>query len=147
MDSYVAPEFLFKKRAILLGFVRPPKLSPFFKLLIDSADDIYTPKSVRGMCFRRVVWGNGPRLLYQHGLVHLRKITVNLLRTAVANIYNLGNGDPFSSIAKVKVLGERRPDMPRVSCLVRKCPLRVAMYSRGKEKSGRTIEQEVSLDK
>ena len=143
LDSYIAPEFLMKKRAVLMGISLPAKHAPHYQVLHDSFDDVFNIKNIHNMCFRRVLWGNGPRLLYHHALVLLRRFSTELLRNAVIDIYKLSSLTPYASIQTGPF--KTQPGLLSTRCEdgASSCLLNVVMYSRAKEKPGRSIQAEV----
>lgn len=52
---------------------------------------------VNGMCFRRVVWGHGPHVLYQDTTVALRRLTAEFARKLVFKFYNISYPTVFWS--------------------------------------------------
>jgi hypothetical protein len=49
------------------------------------------------MCFRRVVWGHGPHVLYQDTTVALRRLTAEFARRLVFKFYNISYPPVFRS--------------------------------------------------
>lgn len=86
LDAFVKPELLFAERALLTGFHPAPDREqvPHLAALLSAA----VPKtfamgpggSAEGTCFRRVAWGGGVKVMYQHLLGAVRRLSAALLR-------------------------------------------------------------------
>jgi hypothetical protein len=95
-------------------------------------------------CYNRVIWGSGPRLLYNHALVTLRRATAELIRAFLFKKYAPQLPDDFTSSAPIeRVTGVLR----RVTGEKAQRPLRIAYYSRGNGPGGRSMPNESMLIK
>jgi len=100
LDAYLAPQMLHLPRMFLQYGSGSDSISghhkqsrngvPHLDLLhkLTSAGSI-TLAQADGMCFRRVVWGHGPHVLYQDSLVTLRRLSAAFARQLALRCYNL----------------------------------------------------------
>ncbi len=102
LDGYLHPEYLQLARSQLVDFQSgsDPDSVPHMALLKEIIPYAvqYSPYASRGsaagrlpagtgLCVKRVVWGSGARLIYNHLLVRLRRESVQLLRELMIHVY------------------------------------------------------------
>ena len=97
VDAVLSPEFLHLPRAQLVGF-HPHDHSavPHIKLI----DHLMTAgtlslQEANGMCFRRIIWGQGPHMMYQDVLVFLRRMVTDFTRLLITRVLNIPNPKVF----------------------------------------------------
>jgi hypothetical protein len=99
LDAVVAPDMLLLDRAQLVGFQPPadPEQVPHLSALLDAAAPTHyrlgaptsstssttASASAEGVCFRRVVWGGGVKVIYHHLLGAVRRLAAQVLRALV----------------------------------------------------------------
>jgi hypothetical protein len=90
-DAYLRPELLHAPRALLTGFHPPPDSEqvPHLEAILKAAFPTqFTMSSIEGMCFRRVAWGGGVKVMYQHLLGSVRRKAAELLRQVVLRAFH-----------------------------------------------------------
>lgn len=98
LDAFTRPELLYADRAMLTGFHPAPdrEQMPHLAALIGAA----VPRtfalggSAEGVCFRRVAWGGGVKVMYQHLLGAVRRLSAALLRELTIAAFNPPNPYP-----------------------------------------------------
>lgn len=113
-----------------------------------------------GMCFRRIVWGDGPRLLYNHNLVLLRRQATDLMRALVKRTHRPPLPEEFVSPPRGAINSTlaRERDLRRIYNLNAKQvfseiklvdssnnPLKIVIFTRGDSGLGRSLPGEVLL--
>lgn len=100
----------------------------------------------RAVCYRRVIWGTGPRLLYNHALVLLRRHAAELLRHFVLRAMSLPFPAAFAAPIEASKATAVGAGNPLESC-TRGRPLRIVYYQRAGSDSGRgrTVTHEIAL--
>lgn len=89
-DAFLQPELLALDRAQLVGFhpIPVPDQVPHLDALLQAAvPKTFTLASAEGVCFRRVAWGGGVKVVYQHLLGAVRRLSSDLLRELVIQTF------------------------------------------------------------
>ena len=156
MDAILQKDLLFAPRAQLIGFHPPadPEQVPHLAALLDAAlPQCFTMGgSAEGMCFRRVAWGGGVKVVYQHLLGAVRRMSSDLLRELVLQAFNPPSpylNIPYTDKNKEKIKN-RAADSTTVSLTMateagNRRPMNIVIYSRGNAGGGRSIGNETLL--
>jgi hypothetical protein len=136
IDGFLSPQFKNLPRATLVGF--PGRAAndhgpPHLRLVDDlmSAGKIAVDQ-LEGMCFRRVLWGPGPHIMYEDTFALLRRMVADYARLFVKEKYKLESPPEFSNPSTVE--GELKG-------------LKVVLFSRGTSGKGRSMQGEDLLVK
>lgn len=94
-DMILQPDFLHAPRALLTG-IHPPKdaeqVPHLEEILAATIPHLFAiGKSTEGVCFRRIAWGGGVKVMYQHLLGLVRRLSADLLREVVVRSFNPPN--------------------------------------------------------
>ena len=157
LDGYINPRFLFKKRALYIFDQKIVKYSPVMEILFKSFDDVFKINEISGKCFRRVIYGNGPRLFYNPSMYYLRYAAGALLRSISMYIYNINDRNDNNNYKKNPFLShaieEKRNKHGEFnnagkncftsdSLFDKTCPLNIVIYSRGLNVGYRSLAAE-----
>ncbi len=100
------------------------------------------------VCFRRVVWGNGPYPFYQDTLVKLRRVIYEFSRSLMKEMYNIEKPAEYTSHSRSLLAMTPINDSVNVSgsfLTIDKKPLNIVYYTRGTSGSGRSMKDEQLL--
>lgn len=169
LDAVLQRDMLLAPRAQLTGFHPPadPEQVPHLAALLDAAlpQSFAVGGSADGMCFRRVAWGGGVKVVYQHLLGAVRRLSSDLLRELVLQAFHPPS--PYQSIpfntehlriqgtmkkekrvaakAKSSAVTSTSPSLTMVTDAGEIRPMNVVIYSRGTAGGGRSIGNETLL--
>jgi hypothetical protein len=167
LDSYFDPEYLSLPRAQLL--FHDPKSSlaaihkipagelPHMELMEqDLLPDKFTLKSLDNVCFRRVIYGTGSRLIYHHVLRRLRFESSQFLHLLVKEKYcqyaqdisitNVAKESPSDMfVPDSRIVDRLCHDKHSTSRSASQSKKKIIIYSRGTSGKGRTLGNEAML--
>lgn len=134
-DYYFYPNMLHLPRKLLIypDFYVGNKLCKnpvkHFEILLKTFSGGHlTLNQASGMCFKRIIWGQGPSLLYDDVLIALRRQTTFLLRIFVQKLYRI----PVNT----KAMKERNRSTRQ---------RRIVIYSRDKTSLKRNLDREDNI--
>lgn len=168
MDAILQRDMLLAPRAQLIGFHPPadPEQVPHLAALLDAAlpQSFTVGGSAEGVCFRRVAWGGGIKVVYQHLLGAVRRLSSDLLRELVLQAFSPPS--PYEHVP-YNVPSLKSKDMDKGKRVVAKSkmhnmvpssesltmptstgerrPMNIVIYSRGNAGGGRSIGNETLL--
>lgn len=101
LDAFHHPDLLYADRALLTG-IHPPadrEQVPHLAGLLSAAipTSFALGGSAEGVCFRRVAWGGGVKVMYQHLLGAVRSLSAALLREITVMAFNPADPYPIMS--------------------------------------------------
>lgn len=105
---------------------------------------VYTLQA-QGMCFRRVIWGHGPHLLYVDSMVALRRKASEFLRLLVLRSFDIRVPREFHHAPPVSTTYSGLPLVHGGGKAAGRDPLRIVVYSRGSSGKGRSMKGEELL--
>jgi hypothetical protein len=120
---------------------------PHMQWIADAANNILSFQHLNntGVCYRRVIWGTGPRLMYNHGLVTLRRTAAQLLRTFLLHKYKPKLPNGFIPILPYQSTSASASLMRMDTVTKSQRPMRIVIYSRGSSGRGRSLIGENKL--
>lgn len=135
IDAFIMPDFLHLPRTELIGFFPNDHLATRHINLIDKlmTKGTLTLSEASNICFRRVVWGQGPSFMYFDALSTLRRLTSKFMRNFVYKLFDLKIPSIFSSNAIAKIDGPFN---------INDKPLNIVLFTRGNSGFGRSIKGE-----
>ncbi len=158
MDAILQKDLLFAPRAQLVGFHPPadPEQVPHLAALLNAALPLSftVGGSAEGMCFRRVAWGGGVKVVYQHLLGAVRSMSSDLLRELVLQAFDPPS--PYLNIPYKATDAEKKKNSATESLFTGtsltvttetggRRPMNIVIYSRGNAGGGRSIGNETLL--
>ncbi len=151
LDAYTDPEYLTLPRAhLVVGTSTMVSMSgelPHMEFIEkDLLPDEFTLKSLDNVCFRRVVYGTGSRLIYHHVLRRLRQESSEFLHLLAKQKYCRYATTTTSS----SPTSEYIPDSSHIQRICERKTfgrLKVVIYSRGSSGHGRSLANEVLLQR
>lgn len=104
------------------------------------------------MCFRRIIWGQGPHILYYDVLTLLRRMTTEFARYFVKNMYSIRYpvsfqipSSNFISVKSTEITSFNHSNLLVPLQVNNSHPLRVVLFSRGESGKGRSMQGESML--
>jgi len=160
MDAILQKDLLFAPRAQLVGFhpTADQEQVPHLAALMNAAlpQSFTVGGSAEGMCFRRVAWGGGVKVVYQHLLGAVRRMSSDLLRELVLQAFNPPS--PYLNIPYKATDAEKKKNRAAESLTTSlttsltvatergdRRPMNIVIYSRGNAGGGRSIGNETLL--
>jgi len=153
IDAHYFSEYLALPRYLLTGFQPAGDAVPHYQLLRDALDGEMTLSEAEDVCFDRIIWGFGARVIYNHALVALRRKAADLTRALAIAKYNPPLPIAFASPFEIKANSSTSVLPSSTSAAATTTTrlerngkaLRVVVFSRGDTGSGRSIAGESLL--
>lgn len=138
LDKHIEPLYSILPRFALIVGGQERVIVPHMRLLNLVFNETFSIQQLNsGFCVKRVVWGIGPRLIYNDALIRLRRETADFVRELVRKFYHPVMPAEFS------ISGN---SVPREDLLLRRGrQIRIVIMSRGHTGQGRSIKGEASL--
>lgn len=138
-DIHLETDHLYLPRLALTGWQPLSKSDemPHIKMISDILSENIDIKKANGMCFSRLIWGDGPRLIYNHAFIALRREVAQLLRNLVKNLYNPPMPQNFNNASGIISLSSNplvKVSRPKNLLLFNN--MKVVIFSRGTTGNG-----------
>ena len=151
LDSIVDPDYLYLPRVFLrvndqsLGNYNNEGISHMKLMQGLASGGTKMVQQMNSVCFRRVVWGNGPYPFYQNTLLKLRRVIYEFSRSLMKEMYHIEKPAEYNSHGRS--LEAMTPINKSVNIsgtfLIRdNKPLNIVYYTRGTSGRGRSLKNE-----
>ena len=150
LDSIIDPDYLYLPRVFLNlnnELLSNSESVEHMQLMNRFASGgTMTIKQLDSVCFRRVVWGNGPYPFYQDTLVKLRRVIHEFSRSLMKEMFNIAEPTEYRSHSGTQEATQFHANESVNThgkfLTKEKKPMNIVYYTRGTSGRGRTLRDE-----